>query len=148
MKYSILFVTLCSILFSSCNSCSPREKINKGGEIVGTGVGEFVQGMSNGAQNAFEVNCKINQNLTANGVSRGKIVLKSDSVGTDNLLSVYLVFIKAFNGTITAKAFDGKSLEMGRTSLPVNSPAGSAGWFDFIFDRRTDIDNDSRIELE
>ena len=146
MRYICLICTL--IMLSSCNSCSPSEKINKGGEIVGNGVGEFVQGMSSGAQNSFEVNCILNKKLSSKGISKGKTVLSSDTVGTDNLLSVYLIFSQSFNGTLTAKAFDGKNNEMGRAAVTINAASGSASWHDFIFDKRTNIDYDSRIELE
>jgi hypothetical protein len=60
----------------------------------------------------------------------------------------YLIFEKDFSGNIKAKSYDKNGLELGRTNVNVNGKAGNASYFDFIFDRRTNIEQKSNIILE
>ena len=71
-----------------------------------------------------------------------------DSSGHDNILTVYMIFNTDFNGMITAKAFDKKGAEMGRVKVPVDKKKEEAGFVEFRFDPRTNIDTDSKIILE
>lgn len=136
------------LLIYSCNSSSIKEKINKAGDIAGQATGEFAEGVAKGVNKAFDVQIDLPQSLKDKGISFGKISVTSDSAGTDNLLSVYVIFNNDFNGTLTAKAFDDKGLEMGRVAVPVEGKASEAKFIDFHFDKRTNIDSKNRLTIE
>jgi hypothetical protein len=59
-----------------------------------------------------------------------------------------LIFSKKFRGKILAKAYDNQGLEMGRSTIKIDAQDGDAGFYDFHFDKRTNIDRDGRIVLE
>ena len=108
----------------------------------------MVKGIESGVKKARAINLSYTKSLTAKGISNGKVTLRNDKEGTDNLLSVYLIFSKKFKGKIIAKAYDNQGLEMGRSSVKVEAQEGEAGFYDFHFDKRTNIDRDGRIILE
>ncbi len=147
LKQVMLFVLLSLFVFS-CSHSSVNEKINKVGEVVGEASGELAKGLGNGATKAFDVKIDLAEELKKKGLSIGKTTLSSDSTGTDNLLSAYLIFDKDFSGKITAKIFDNKSKEMGRINTMVDMKAGDAKYIDFDFDKRTNIDSDCTITIE
>jgi hypothetical protein len=45
-------------------------------------------------------------------------------------------------------AFDNKGLEIGRSSIEITAQKDLAGYFDFHFDARTNIDSDGKIVME
>jgi hypothetical protein len=75
------------------------------------------------------------------------VQLGNDGEGTDNRLSMYLIATKAIDQPISVKVYDPKGLEMGRSRSAVKMAAGEARFVDFVFDKRTNIDNDSRVQL-
>lgn len=147
MKQLALPLLLLSII-SACGDSDTTGKINKGGEMVGQTVGEFVSGVGSGVNKALDVKIELPEALKEKGIELGKITIADAAEGEDNLLSVYFIFQKDFNGDLTMKAFDGKNLEMGRSKIHVSGKKDEAAFFDFTFDKRTNIDNDSRITLE
>lgn len=136
-----------SLLVSSCNSCS-----NKAGQKVGETLGEFTEGVGKGAETAFDIIVQPSAQLKEKGLGIGKVLLGSDTAsineGHDNKLSVYMTFEKDFENEVVIKITDAKGLEMGRSKLPVKAKKGDAGYYDFIFDKRTNIDSDSKITIE
>lgn len=138
---------LISLLLTACSSGDVKEKINQAGDVAGQTVGEFASGISSGVEKAFEVKIGLNQMLINEGVSIGKVSL-NDSGGNDNVLTVYMMFSRDFDRNITAKAFDSKGAEMGRVRAPVRFKTDEAGFVEFRFDPRTNIDSDSKIILE
>jgi hypothetical protein len=138
--------TLC--IFASCSSCEVKEKANKAGKEAGQVIGEFASGISNGVEESIEVSVILTDNLKSKGIQFGKTTVSSTNEGKDNLLSVYIIFNQDFTGSLTAKAFDGKGLEMGRVKLDLSGKKDEARFIDFPFDKRTNIDNDSKLTIE
>ncbi|MBL7923414.1 MAG: hypothetical protein JNL88_04360 [Bacteroidia bacterium] len=131
----------------ACSGEAVKEKINQAGDVAGQTVGEFASGVKGGVEKAFEINITLSDGLKQQGLSLGKVSLK-DSSGNDHVLTVYTIFGKAFNGAVTAKAFDHKDSEMGRVKLEISALKDEARFLEFRFDPRTNIDTDSRIVLE
>ncbi len=140
-----MFASFCII---SCNRTSINDKINKVGDIAGEAAGSFAKGVGNGATKAFDVDVALKPSLLANGIKRGKATVSSDSIGVDNLLSVYLIFEKDFSNIATAKIFDAKNQEMGRVIQLIEAKANETKFVDFHFSQRTNIDSDCKITIE
>ena len=146
VKQSIFMI--CIMVIYSCSSSSLKENINKTGDMAGQAIGEFASGVSTGVKKAIEPKIEISDNLKQKGLSFGKIMISSDTARNDNLLTIYTIFNVDFSGIITAKAFDKKNLEMGRVKVELKGKKDDAMFVEFHFDRRTDINNDSRLTLE
>lgn len=144
-RNNLFILTAVVLLFSSCKSCS-----NMVGQKVGESVGEFTEGIGKGAEEAFDIIVQPSEDLKKKGIKVGKVLLGSDtaSKGHDNKLSVYLSFDESFKDVVTVKISDAKGLEMGRSKDSVDAKKGDAGYYDFIFDARTNIDSDSKIVIE
>jgi hypothetical protein len=149
MNRSAFYLLLISTLvFASCSSKNIKEKINKTGDVAGQAIGEFTTGVASGVEKAVEPKVELSTYLGESGIASGKLIISSDSGASDNILTAYLVFNKDFNRSLTAKAYDGKGIEMGRVKIPVEGKKDDANYFEFKFDRRTNIDNDSKIVIE
>jgi hypothetical protein len=133
-------------LLASCNRAN--EKINNVGEKVGEATGEMVQKVTTGVENALELKVEFSDTLKKSNISTGKILLADSAGGKDNLISIYFIYPMAFKGTFTLKALDNKGLEMGRASTFVNANKDDAAYVDFLFDRRTNIDYNSKLTLD
>lgn len=149
MKKTIVFLLAISLLSFSCNRAkkTAREAINKTGETVGQGVSEFADGVKEGVTKTFGCELKLSKQLTDQGLSTGKFSIEYDS-STECKVVVYFIFDKDFNQTVKAKVFDPENKEYGRTTLLVSGKAGEAKFFDFLFDKRTDIESRSTILFE
>jgi hypothetical protein len=145
-KYIYIFFAAL-LLFTSCRSCS-----KKLGDKVGESVGEFSEGVAKGAEKAFDIEVNASEDLKNKGVNVGKVLLGSDTAkanrGHDNKLSVYLIFDKDYKDVVRVRVTDAKGLEIGRSKDSVDAKQGDAGYYDFYFDRRTNIDSDSKIIIE
>lgn len=138
---SIIFITACS-------SSSIKEKINKAGDVAGQTAGEFIEGAVKGAKKAFDVTLVAPEMLKEKGISFGKATISSDSAGTDDMLILYVIFNKDFEGKLTAKAFDQQSLEMGRAVVNVSGKKDEAKFIEFHFDKRTNIGSKDKLTIE
>ena len=149
MKASFTILLMCFICFS-CSHVKEKTKsaIKKSGGIVGESVGEFGKGLSEGVEKTFKINIIASEAITEKGVSFGKITLRNSVGSSDNILNVYLIFDQDFNDTLSLKVFDNENLEMGRTSTVVSAKKGEADFFEFQFNKKTNIDSDSRIFME
>ena len=78
----------------------------------------------------------------------GKFVITKDSSENRNRLSVYFIFNKSANIAVTARITDTKGLEYGRAATTVIAKKGDARFIDFTFDKRTDIEGKSIIQLD
>ncbi|MFT7051503.1 MAG: hypothetical protein ACJAZK_002114 [Psychroserpens sp.] len=126
-----------------------QETINAGGEAVGKSATEFVEGVSEGIDKTLEAKIKLSPNLLKSGLSTGKFeITDSPFGGNDNLLTLYLIFDKDFDGILHVKVFDKNGLETGRTKLEVKMNKGSTNYFDFTFDERVEIEARSLIVVE
>ena len=149
MKKQIIFLSsICIIAFCSCNSSSVKEKINKTGNATGQVIGEFASGVSNGVKKAVEPVIKIDSALMKQGIYFGKISISPDSLGYDNVLVVYVIFNKKYEGDLTAKAFDEKNLEMGRVKVHIKGNKDETTFAEFHFDKHTVLTNESKIIIE
>ena len=148
MKTKLMICVFFALVLIQCSSKGTKENINKVGNVTGQAVGELVSGISSGVKKAFDVKIELQKNLADQGISFGKITVTSDSSGTDNLLTVYVIFNKDFKGALTAKAFDNKGLEMGRVKLTIEGKKDEAKYFEFHFDKRTKIAFDSKLTIE
>ena len=137
-----------ALLFTACSTSSIKEKINKVGDVAGQTAGEFIEGASKGVQKAFDVKIVLPEGLKEKGIEFGKSTVTSDSVGTDNLLLLYVIFNKDFEGKLTAKVFDDQSQEMGRASVNVSGKKDEAHYVEFHFDKRTNIDSKNKLTIE
>lgn len=144
----IVFTAVIALLLTACSSESIKEKINKAGDVAGQTAGEFIEGATKGVQKAFDVKIVLPGDLKEQGIEFGKASVTSDSVGTDNLLLLYVIFHKDFEGKLTAKVFDEQSLEMGRASVNVSGKKDEAKFMEFHFDKRTNIDSKNKLTIE
>ena len=145
MKQIISFLVALMLLVS-CGRV--KETINKGGETVGKTATEFFEGLSEGIDKTLQCELSLSESLTDNGLKTGKFMIENAEGGRNNQLTVYLIFDRDFKASVSAKAFDKNGLEVGRAKIDVEGKADEAGYFDFIFDRRTYIEVKSRIVLE
>ena len=149
MKNMKIYLNLLTyILITSCSSESVKEKINKTGDVAGQVVGEFASGVSNGVVKAINPKIEISESLKKTEITFGKMTVSSDSIGNDNLLQIYIIFNSDLKKEITAKAFDSKKLEIGRVKIKIEGKKDEAKYFEFHFDKRTEINNDCKIVIE
>ena len=125
-----------------------KETVNKSGEIVAKTGSEFVDGMAKGIEKTFQNEIVISEELSERGLSTGKIIIANSDSATDNVLSVYFIFDSDFDQKITAKVFDEDGVEYGRTTLAISGLADEAKYFDFVFDKRTNIDGKGKLTFE
>ena len=150
MHFLNLVIIIVAIITSSCNWTRDKAKgaANKTGEVVAKTGSEFVDGVAKGIEKSFSNEIVIAENLKTNGLKTGKILIRSTDSTTDNILSAYFIFEKDFDQKITVKVIDDKGLEYGRTTQLVSAKANEARYFDFVFDRRTNIDGKGKVSFE
>jgi hypothetical protein len=149
MRILVVFFTVVLLTYA-CSETKEKAKetINASGEIVGKTVSEFSKGVSTGVDETFEIKIDAAPELAQEGISLGKIELKSINGGHDNLVNTYLIFSKDFKKSLVLKAFDSKNLEMGRSVLKIKAKANDASFYGFALDTLTNIDADSKLTLE
>jgi hypothetical protein len=150
MKFSqILCITTLTVLMS-CNSITNKAKegLNKGGEVVGESATEFFDGVSEGVDKTLDCEIILSKELLNKGLEKGAYGIESQPIGNNNKLILYLIFNQDFSKDILAKAYNKKGEEIGRTKVLVEGKAGAAAYFDFEFDKRTDISFRNRILIE
>ena len=151
ISYFTFIVAITTIAtVSSCNRAKEKAKqsANYAGAVVGRGSSEFIEGIAEGVNESFDCSLELAKVLKEKGLKSGKFKITTDSSGNDNVVSVYLIFDKDYKGQVSAKIFDSKNQEYGRTVAAVENSSGKAQYVDFVFDRRTDIERKSRILLE
>lgn len=147
MKNTLL-TALSTLVITACSSADIKEKINKVGDVAGQTAGEFIEGATKGVQKAFDVTIALPKDLKEKGVEFGKATVSSDSLGTDNLLVLYVIFNKDFEGKLTAKVFDELSQEMGRSATTLLGKKDETKFVEFHFDKRTNIDSKNLLTIE
>ncbi|MAX71617.1 MAG: hypothetical protein CMC76_11065 [Flavobacteriaceae bacterium] len=150
MKYFRLLLTITLILFLSCDRISNKAKegINRGGEVVGESATEFFDGVSDGVDKTLDCEIIFSEELLNKGLKKGVYDIESQPVGNNNKLILYIIFEKDFSKELIAKAYNKKNQEIGRTKVMVEGKAGDAIYFDFLFDKRTDIGYRNKIVIE
>jgi hypothetical protein len=145
-----IFLVLIITILSSCNWLKEKtkESINKSGEIVSKTGSEFIDGASKGVEKTFQNKIELSEELKTLELEAGKIIINNSEDGTDNILTVYLIFGENFEKNITVKVFDENNQEYGRTTKTVIGNKGEATYFDFDFDKRTNINGKGKITFE
>lgn len=149
MKNTVVAACL-MVLMSSCNNVKEKAKdtINKGGETVGEIATEFTEGITEGVDRTLESKLELSQALKDKGISTGKYYIESDTLAKDNKLVIYLINEKPFTGTLTFKVLDKKGTEFGRKQLTLNNDTSTAAYYDVVFDKRTNIEVKSTIQID
>ncbi|MEM5566236.1 hypothetical protein WNY78_14035 [Psychroserpens sp. AS72] len=151
MKSLIYVFAFTFLMLFSCERVKNKtqETINAGGEVVGKSATEFVEGISEGIDKTLEAKVKLSPSLIENGLSTGKFEITDNPLGgTNNLLTLYLIFDKDYDGILRVKVFDKNGLETGRAKLEVKEIKGNANYFDFTFGDRVKIEARSLIVVE
>lgn len=147
MRYILIILALATV---ACNRVkeTAKDAVNTAGDVAGQAAGEFSKGVAYGVEKSFDVVPEYTTAFTEKGLKGGDVKLRSDSLGTDNLLNVYIIFEKDYKGTSTAKAMNSKGLEMGRASVRLEGKKGEAKYVQYVFDKLTNIDADSKVIIE
>jgi hypothetical protein len=151
MKSSIYIFIIAVFTLFSCERIKNKtqETINASGEAVGQSATEFAEGISEGIDKTLEAKVKLSPSLLDNGLTTGKFEITDNPLGgNDNLLTIYLIFDKDFDGILRVKVFDKNGLETGRAKLEVKGIKGDANYFDFTFGERVEIEARSLIVVE
>jgi hypothetical protein len=147
MKYLLLILTF---TFGSCNWAKKKTKetVNSTGEVVGKTGSEFVSGVSKGIQKTFQNDVVFSNQIKNKGLKTGKIIIHGTDSSTDNILTAYLIFDDNFDQNITIKVISDEGQEYGRATQHITGRKGEAGYADFIFDKRTNIDGRGKLLIE
>ena len=150
MKMKKILTILILTSLSSCNwfKEKTKETINKSGEIVSKTGSEFINGVSKGVEKTFKNKIEISEELKKLGLNAGKIVINNSENGTNNILSIYLIFENKMEKHVTVKVFDENNQEYGRITKIIKGNNGEAKYIDFEFDKRTNINGKGKINLE
>ena len=89
----------------------------------------------------------LSNELLEQGLALGKVSSETGLDGRENKVILYLSASRAYRDTIVAVAFDKDGLEMGRTAFAVEAEAGSGDFHVVQFQRFTDLERKSRVEL-
>ena len=152
MKF-VKAILLSIVIFVSLLSCNKikkatKETINKGGETVDKSATEFIEGVGEGIDQTLALQIQISDELVEKGLSTGKYDVHTSENGNNNKLTLYLIFEDNFNETIFIKIMDKNGLEVGRTTMLIESTIGEASYFDFEFDPRTNLESKGIIIIE
>ncbi len=106
-----------------------------------------MEGASKGIRKAFDIKVELPEDLKEKGLAFGKTTITSDAAGTDNVLVLYVIFNKDFDGKLTAKVYDDANQEMGRAAMPVKGKKDEAMFIEFHFDKHTNVDSKNRVTV-
>lgn len=142
MRYLYLLILL-TIL--SCNKIKEksRETINKSGEIIGESSSEFIDGVSNGIEKKFHCTFKFDSSF--NQLSTGKYNLAKSGTSNNNILILYIIFNNDLQKEVKVRAIDQEGLEYGRTKILFSGKKGEAKYYDIEFDKRVDLESQTRF---
>ncbi|MBX3256990.1 MAG: hypothetical protein KF862_22830 [Chitinophagaceae bacterium] len=148
MNYTFLLIA--TLFFCSCNWAKQKTKegVNKTGEVVAKAGSEFIDGVSKGIERTFKNEVVVSGQLKNQGIRPGKIIIHGSDSTTDNILSVYLIFEKDFDSNLTVKVISPEGQEYGRRTEHIKGQKDEAGYFDFVFDKRTNIDGKGTLQFD
>jgi hypothetical protein len=143
-------VIIAALLFISLSSCNwfkqkTKDTVNKTGEVVAKTGSEFVNGVSKGVEKTFENEIVFSDELKKRGLSTGKISIRNSDSASNNILTAYLIFEQPFTGNVTVRVLNSDGLEYGRSSLTVSGDRSDGKYFDFVFDKRTNIESRGKL---
>jgi hypothetical protein len=134
----------------SCNWAGEKAKtaIHKSGEAVASAGSEFADGVSNGVKKSFKNELRPSAALKTAGLSFGTFKISSANGGTDNVLSVYVIYEKDVNRSVRVRLVNTAGEEYGRMRQSLIGNADQAGYVDFSFDPKTTIAGRGTIYFE
>jgi hypothetical protein len=147
MNYLVIILTL-GLASCSWAKQKAKESVNKTGEVVAKTGSEFVNGVSKGIEKDFQNEVGFSDRLKKQGLKSGKIIIHGTDTSTDNILTTYLIFDDNLDENITIKVISEEGQEYGRVTQHITGLKGEAKYFDFIFDRRTNIDGRGKLLFE
>jgi hypothetical protein len=151
MNYLFITLLALSVCTISCDRVKKKTKetINYGGETIGEAATEFIEGVSEGVDKTLDCDLSISNQLAVKGISKGVFSISDnwENDGTNNTLSTYLIFDKAYKGDITAIVYNKINLETGRVTINIEAEAGTADYYEFNFHEKTRIDVKSIIKI-
>lgn len=124
------------------------QAIESSAETAGKAAGTIAQHVGSGVEQAFAVKPELSPKLSATGVQLGKTLIGSEGEGTDNKLTVYFIATRNVAMNISVRVSDVHGQETGRTNSRLQLDSGQARYLDFLFDKYTNLDSDSRIYLD
>jgi hypothetical protein len=132
--------------FASCHRVG--DVIESGAETAGKAAGSIAQHVGSGVEQALDIKPVLSPQITETGLQLGKTLIGSDGEGTDNKLSVYFIASGKTDLQISARVQDVKGQEIGRTTSRLQLDSGQTRYLDFLFEKYTNIDSDSKVFLD
>lgn len=149
MKKIVFYGMTMLPLLTACNGLRNETDnvIGKSGEVVGKSAGEFFSGVGEGVEKTLDCKVILSDELKNKGLSTGVYTIESSTAGAQNVFTLYFIFAKDFSGEVQARVKDPSGAEKGRVTRSISDKAGNAGYTEFAFDPRTNIESKNVIEL-
>lgn len=144
----LIFLAALLLTLVSCDRLKDKSKeaIKAGGNAVGQGASQFVDGVKDGVDHTFQSSVVVDSSLIRAGFHTGKFsIAKPDSV---YFLTVYCIYDKTIDRDLWVSVYDENGQEYGRSHAHISGHAGEAGYQDIRFDARTDIESRSKFVLQ
>lgn len=114
---------------------APDQNAGAVGEAIGENVTDFAKGVGKGIDNKLLISTEISPALSEQGVTmtvakQGPLQTDSESAKT---ISVYCLAAKAFEATLTAKAYNVEDHEIGRAKTNIKFADDDAQYVTFSF---------------
>ena len=150
MRTPVVLLLSIAVMLSGCDWAKEKtkESIHKAGEIAAKTGSEFADGVKEGVKESFANIVVVSDSLSKAGVQVGRVIIKGTDSTSDNLVSVYLIFSRDYEGKLLAKALDENGSEFGRAKVFVSAKADDAKYLDFEFDPRTNIDRTDKVVIQ
>ena len=149
LAVSVLILSACNLGSTIANTTEEvaNKTATKAGEIIGGSTRSFADGVGEGLDKAGNSSLQLSEELSKKGIKLGGHKIENLS-GNDNKLSVYFIFEQDFTGTVMVKVFNKQMQEVGRIKQELSGKKDDAGYIDFVFDERTNIDPKYTITIE
>lgn len=161
MKKIIFILLIVSSFTISCNKAKETAKdavdvgskvvvktAEKGGEVVGETAATFFKSISSGVDKTSKTSVQISNQLIEEGLTVGNFVVEEGLEYNNNNLSLYFIFTKNIEKKIIIRVKNGNNIEIGRIVDTISGIKDEADYFDFQFDKKTNIDDNSSIYIE
>jgi hypothetical protein len=149
MKKWSAVLALAAILIS-CSKVSEKagETIDSGAQKVGKTATDIVNSIDKGISQSTALDIELSDQLKRSGLSSGKYYVRENTAGRENTVSLYLISNRDFKGTLHARLFDKKGVEMGRIEKDFTQRKGQAAYCDFVFDDKIDIESQGKLSID
>lgn len=149
-RHKLVAIIATSIFLQSCDvfngqSQNPLEKTAESAKSLGN---QLVSTVSSKVSSIIKCEVILGENLQKAGLHSGKVTFSSSKDANDNILSLYLIFDKKFEGKFQIKAYDDNGLEYGRIISSVSSNQNKAGYYEFVFDKKVNLEYNSKFIVD